>query len=623
MSTKKILSLMAFVFLLSALVACATSPTPGLPANVPAVSRASIQPTATKIATIPTVAATATTKTTTNPAATTVVANRKTHDDAKDYAWNPAQAVRITLQGNSITASGSGATIAGNKATITAPGTYSISGSLTDGQIIVDTTSNGLVQLVLNGAEIRSSTCAPIYVVNAEKTVIILPDNTRNSIVDAKTYQLAASEDEPNAAIFSKGDLSIFGNGSLTVEGNFNDGIASKDGLVIASGTLSIKSVDDGIRGKDYLVVRNGAITISAQGDGLKSDDAEDAAKGFISIDNGTFNITVGGDAIEAQTDMTIANGKFTLKTGGGSSSRIATDASAKGIKAATNVKIDGGNFSIDSADDALNSNNSIVINGGIFGIATGDDGMHAELNLQINAGTLNITKSYEGLESENITINGGEIHIVSSDDGLNGAGGGTASGATQGPGGAPPGRGGFPPAGNYRLSIHGGYIVIESGGDGMDINGSIEMTNGTVIVNGPIVRMNSAVDYDRTFKMTGGFLIAVGSSGMAQAPDDSSTQYALLLNLNTTQRAGTLIHIQGADGKAIVTFSPTKEYQSIAFSSPALVKGATYEVYFGGSSTGTIKDHLYQGGTYSGGTKNTSFTTSSIVTRIGVTRFR
>lgn len=616
-----IVLLLAHGLILAMLIACSGSPTPELPANVPVVSSASTQPTATKVATNPTMIPTTVAKIPMTTA--TTIENRKTHDGAKDYVWNPAQAVRIALQGSSITASGTGVTIAGNKATITAPGTYNISGSLTDGQIIVDATSKGLVQLVLNGAEIRSSTSSPIYVANTEKTVIILADNTRNSVADAKTYLLAAGEDEPNAAIFSKGDLSIFGNGSLTVEGNFNDGIASKDGLVIASGTLSIKSVDDGIRGKDYLVVRNGAITISAQGDGLKSDDAEDAARGFVSIDNGTLIITAGGDAIEAQTDIAIANGRFALKAGGGSTSRIATDVSAKGIKAVTNLKIDGGNFSIDSADDAIHSNNSIMINGGVFAIATGDDGVHAELNLQVNAGTINITKSYEGLESENITINGGEIHVVSSDDGLNGAGGGTASGATQGPGGVPPGRGGFPPAGNYRLYINGGYIVIESGGDGMDINGSIEMTNGTVIVNGPIVRMNSAVDYDRTFKMTGGFLIAVGSSGMAQAPDDSSTQYALLLNLNATQRAGTLVHIQSADGKAIVTFSPTKDYQSIVFSSPALVKGTTYDVYFGGSSTGTIKDHVYQGGTYSGGTKSTSFTTSSIVTRIGVTRFR
>ncbi|MBI4788848.1 MAG: carbohydrate-binding domain-containing protein, partial [Chloroflexi bacterium] len=319
----------------------------------------------------------------------------------------------------------------------------------------------------------------------------------------------------------------------------------------------------------------------------------------------------------------------FVLTAGGGSNGRIDANTSAKGIKGVTTVTIGGGTFTIDSADDAVHSNGGIVVNGGAFAIATGDDGMHADATLQVNGGDIKITKSYEGLESAVITINDGTIRIVSSDDGLNGAGGNDGSGIAPGPGfggarGArPPGQDTFAAAAKYWLYIRGGYIVIEAVGDGIDINGSIEMTNGVVIVNGPIVRMNSALDYDATFKLTGGFLVAAGSSGMAQAPDDSSTQYALLLNTTTTQRAGDLVHIRSSDGKSLLTFAPTKEYQSIAFSSPELVKGTTYEVYFGGSSTGTVKDGVYQNGTYSPGTKNTSFTTSSVVTRIGVTRFR
>jgi hypothetical protein len=385
--------------------------------------------------------------------------------------------------------------------------------------------------------------------------------------------------------------------------------------------------VDDGIRGKDYIVVKNGNLTIAAQGDGLKADNAEDASRGYISILDGVFNINAGGDALQAQTSIRIANGKFNLVAGGGSQSRIAADLSAKGIKAATNVTIQRGTFQIDSADDAIHANDSIVINDGTFSLATGDDSIHADTTVTINAGNINITTSYEGIESASITINGGDIRIVSSDDALNAAGGRDASGTMPGPGIAPPpggfggrgwGRDAFAVTGKYALYIHGGYIVIDSTGDGMDINGSIEMTAGTVIIQGPIVQMNSAVDYDVTFKMTGGLLIAVGSSGMAQAPDASSTQNALLLNFTTAQRAGTLIHIQSSDGKGILTFLPTKQYQSIAFCSPELVKGATYDVYLGGTSTGTLKDGVYQGGTYQPGTKNTTFTVTSVVTRLG-----
>jgi hypothetical protein len=179
------------------------------------------------------------------------------------------------------------------------------------------------------------------------------------------------------------------------------------------------------------------------------------------------------------------------------------------------------------------------------------------------------------------------------------------------------PGQDAFANTGNQFLYINGGRLVIEAGGDGIDANGKIVMTNGVVIVNGPTMQMNGPLDHSG-FKMTGGFLIAVGSSGMAQAPDTSSTQYALLLNLSATQKAGALVHIQSGDGKDVLTFSPTKQYQSIAFSSPTLAKDAAYDVYIGGSATGTAEDGLYQGGQYAGGVKYTSFTTSSVVTMIG-----
>ncbi len=194
---------------------------------------------------------------------------------------------------------------------------------------------------------------------------------------------------------------------------------------------------------------------------------------------------------------------------------------------------------------------------------------------------------------------------------------GGLGGGGRPGRGGGP-GQDAFTTSSNYYLHINGGYIVVDAAGDGIDINGSVEMTDGTLIINGPTQNMNGPLDYDTSFKMTGGYLLAVGSAGMAQAPDQSSTQYAVLLNLSTGVRAGSLLHIETSKGEEVLTFAPTKAYQSIAFSSPELAKGATYNVYFGGSSSGTTTDGLYQGGAYSGGSKTGSFTISSIVTQLG-----
>lgn len=537
-------------------------------------------------------------------------------------------ATEIVLSGSSITVAGTGAdgvSVDGSKVTITRAGAYSLSGTLADGQVVVDTKDEAEVLLVLNGVDISSSTSAPIYIADAEDAVIILANGAKNTVSDGNAYVLEADSDEPNAAIFSKADLTIEGKGALTVEASYNDGIASKDSLTITGGVLTVDAVDDGIRGKDYLFVTGGDFTVQAGGDGLKSDIEDDPALGYVTIEAGVLNVTAGGDAISGQTDVAVAGGELTLTSGGGRQNSIDETASAKGIKGLVRVDITGGIFIIDSADDAIHSNGAIAIQGGAFDIATGDDAVHADASIEINGGDFRITECYEGIESATIAINAGNIHLVSSDDGLNVAGGQDASGMMPGPGrGGRPGRGGatgqdvFATSSSQYLHINGGTIWVDAGGDGIDINGSVEMTDGVLIVNGPTANMNGPLDYDAGFKMTGGYLLAVGSAGMAMAPDASSTQYAVLLNLSSAVRAGSLLHIQSSSGEEIVTFAPTKQVQSIAFSSPSLAKGESYELYVGGSSTGTAMDGLYQGGAYSGGSQAGSFTISSIVTQVG-----
>lgn len=535
-----------------------------------------------------------------------------------ETTWDPASAVAITFNGDSIAVSGEGVKVEGNTLTIVAAGTYSLSGTLNDGQVLVETESAAPVQLVLNGVSLASSTSAPLNIVKAEKTILLLADGTQNSISDASNYVYPSAEvDEPNAAIFSKSDLTIAGNGALTVTGNYNDGISSKDGLVIASGTLTVTAVDDGIRGKDYLVVQNGTLTVNAGGDGLKADNEEDATLGYIAIENGVFNITSGGDALTAQTDLLITTGDFTLTSGGGSGASLAAEASAKGLKAVANLNIDSGFFTINAADDALHSNNNLVINTGTFNLTSGDDGMHADASLTINGGEINITESYEGLESAVIIINSGNIRVVSSDDGINVAAGVDGSGM-QGPGGRPGQQDTFNATSSTFLTINGGYIVVDARGDGVDVNGAAEMTDGLLIVNGPTESGNGALDYDAGFKMTGGWLVAAGSSGMAQSPGSYSAQNSLLVYLSSAQPAGTLFHLQNSAGEEILTFAPSKQYQAVAFSSPNLVTGETYTLVLGGSSTGTATDGLYQGGAYTPGTQVESFTISSVVTQVG-----
>ena len=524
-------------------------------------------------------------------------------EEAEDYTWDSSDTITIFFNSNSITADSDSVSIDGSTVTITKAGNYIISGTLSNGQIIVNSDDEEVVRLILSGVDMTCSSSAPIYVKDAYKTIIVLDDGTENYITDSNSYVFDDSEDdEPNAAIFSKDYLAIYGNGYLTVNGNYNDGIASKDGLVIKSGNITVNSVDDGIRGKDYLIIRDGNITLNVEGDGLKSDNDEDESLGYILIETGNIDIISGGDAIQAETDINITTGEFDITAGGGSNYSVSYDGSAKGLKADESLSVDGGNYTINSADDAVHSNGSIIFNGGTFNISSNDDGIHADESVEINNSNVSISKSYEGIESANITVNESNVRIIASDDGFN-ATEGMAVESNDG----------------SCLTINSGYVYVNtSSGDALDSNGNIVIAGGTVIAHGPSSDPEVGMDYNGTCKVSGGTLVISGpDSRMTQAPSSSSTQYSVLVKFNTRQSANSIVHIEDSNGNDILTFAPVRTYQSIIFSSTELTKGSTYTIYTGGSYTSTSEDGLYTNGTYEPGVEYRNFTISQIVTNL------
>lgn len=534
--------------------------------------------------------------------------------DSNDYSWSSAATITLADAGISISGT-TGASASGSVLTISSAGTYSISGTLSDGRIIVDTEDEEVVRLIFNGVNVTCTYSAPFYVANAKRTAIILADGKSNSLTDPANYTYFddADEEEPNAALHSRDYLTIgapsggSGTGSLTVYGFYNDGITSKDGLIISGGEITVSALDDGIRGKDYLIVKDGIldVTTSGTGDGLLSDEEDDTEKGYIIVEDGTITINAAEDAIQAETYVVVYDGEFDLTSGGGSGGSLVDDESKKGIKGVAGVMIEDGYFVIDSADDAIHSNDFIVIDYGEFDdIASGDDGLHADLLLNIYNGTYNIFDCYEGIESYAVTIDDGDFYIVSDDDGLNAAGGADGSGAAGG------GDGGMPTSSSGTLNIDGGYIAIYSNGDSLDSNGSSTMTGGTVLVHAPS-NDNGALDYGSGFVISGGLLVTAGGPGMGETPSTSSTQNYKKLTFSQ-RSAGTLIHIESSSGTDLVTFEPAKNYSVFIVSSPDLEDGTTYNVYFGGSySGGTETDGLYEGGTYSGGSQDPSLSFS------------
>ncbi len=542
----------------------------------------------------------------------------------------------IQLNGDTVTVNGYGAKVSGGDVTITAAGTYVISGTLNDGQILIDAGKNDTVTLILNGTNISCFDSAPIYAKKAGTTIIRLADGTENVVTDAAVYVYEdPSSDEPNAAVFSKDDLTIEGNGKLVVNAKFNNGISTKDNLVISGGTFEVNSEDDGIMGRDSVAIYGGTFLINAKGDGIKSTNDEDTEKGHISISGGTFDITAGADGIQAETSLHITDGVFEMTTGGGSvnsstdssgnvrsqwgfwggtSSQNDATSSAKGLKAGTDMTIDGGVFKIDSSDDSVHSNANITINGGTFDIKSGDDGVHADSDLLIAGGNLLISKSYEGLEGMTVTIDGGDIDVTSRDDGINSAGGSDTMSMGR------PGRNSFNNSAissDCYIRISDGFIVVNADGDGLDSNGNLYLDGGTVIVNGPTNSGNGALDYDGTCTITGGTLIAAGAAGMAQSPTSSSTQNVVSVILPSSQAAGTMVSIVDESGTSVITCSPTKQFQSVIISSPLLTGGSTYTVYYGGSFNGSSESGLYEGSGYRPGTELSIFTISNVISNV------
>lgn len=526
-------------------------------------------------------------------------------EDASAYTYDVASATTIVFDGTSVAVTGAGATAAGSVVTVSQPGTYLFSGSLADGQVIVDSPVDGAVQLVLAGASITSSTDSGIRVDEADRAVLILADGTTNAVTDGATYPDGA---EQNAAVWSDDDLWIGGTGSLEVTGRFEDGIAGKDGLVIRDATIVVTAPDEGIRGKDYLVVRSGTLDITAGGDGLKSDEDEDAALGYVLIAGGTITADAVGDAVSAETDLLVSAGSLDVRSGGGASVTPG-DASTKGLKAGVLVVVDDGTITIDASDDGVHSDGTVVVNGGVTEIATADDAVHAELSLVVNGGDITVTRSYEGLEVVlgDMVFNGGTIDVTATDDGINLAGDGDDPNGVQSAGDP------------YDMIFNAGRITVTAGNDGIDSNGSIVMTGGCLAINGPTPGTQpeqGAIDYNGDFEIHGGLLLAAGAAGRhAQTPGAASTQPTVAVTFSTAQPAGTLISLAG-DASAL-SVAPGKSFQSLVVSAPWLSTGDAVGLYRGGSVSAGAVGGLFDGGTLSGGTLLASFKVSSIVTTI------
>ena len=461
--------------------------------------------------------------------------------------------------------------------TVSDGGVYVLTGTLTAGRVLVNA-PDADVTLVLQDADITCSDSSALYIYKAANVLLYLPDGTASTLTDGSSYGYgdgvsSAADEEPNACLYAKSDLIIAGGGTLTVTGNAGNGITGKDTLKIEDTAVNVTAANHGINGKDCLVLKQADVTVTSGGDALRATNDSDTALGCVLIGASALTLTADEDGIQAETTLTLFDTTGTITSGGGSGAALADDASAKGIKAGTDITVRSGSYTLDCADD----------------------GVHADNAVTITDGTIDIPKCYEGIEGQTIDISGGTIDIVSSDDGLNAAGGADQSGF----GGRGPDS--FGGSSDSSIAISGGTLRIDASGDGIDSNGALTVSGGEIYVSGPTSDGDSALDYDGSATVTGGTVIAAGYSGMAQNFGMDSTQGSILLTSRSTSTE--TIRVTDASGSVLAEFAPAKAYSCVIVSTPALKQGGTYTVTMGGESTDvTLESLIYGSGGMGGG---------------------
>ena len=485
-----------------------------------------------------------------------------------DSSYDGSTAVRIRLEGETAICDSDAVSIDGSRITLLDEGTYLVSGTLTDGQIMVDAGDTDKVQIVLDGASLTCADSAAIYSKSADKVFLTLAEGTENTLSNGGSYT-AIDENNIDSVVFSKTDLTLNGSGSLTIDAQAGHGVVSKDELTITGGTYTVTAAEHGMTGKDSLAVAGGDLTITSGKDGLHAENADDAAMGFLYVADGTFTIAAQGDAVSAGAALQVDGGTFDLTTGGGSASVTMTteDSFAHGGKGGGPGRpdrpqvqgeppaagetpperpdsSDGGQpleFPIQPAGEeaasvsgtgeetaaaedtvsrkGVKADGALTINGGAFTVDSADDCLHSGGDLTVTGGTFTLSSGDDAVHSDYaVTVRDGEFSIPYCYEGVEGLSvtveGGTFDitacddGFNAASGADSSGFGGwgdqFASSEDSFITVNGGTITIVSDGDCLDSNGDLTINGGTLDLTCN-GNGNTALDCDGNYANNGG----------------------------------------------------------------------------------------------------------------------
>lgn len=488
-------------------------------------------------------------------------------------SFDESQATQVTLAAQTATVTGQGASFSDQTLTISQAGTYVLTGSGKNLKLVVEAADTDQVYLVFQNLTLEGEGTL-LQVNKAHEVVISLAEGSQNAL----TENQASDDKKVKATIHSQVPLTLNGTGSLTLTALTKNALEVEDDLKVLGGTYTVKAANHGFKAEGALAIEVATLTIEAGKDGLHAEHDETTERANISLNPTQLSIAATEDGVDAGNELTIKGGTITVSQ------------SEEGLEARV-IRQLGGDVTIKSSDDGVNAS------AGSSSKTTDTSATSKTTEASATSNSADTSSSASQATSDSATASAPDSQATadsasaSQTDQANKDKNQTppAPPAGQAPPQGGQGPGGMPPGGqeesdpSLQIILEGGTLTVDAEGDGIDSNGTVTISGGSLVVNGAVQDGNGPLDAAGDITITGGTVWALGTSDMLQGFAQGSTQASITANIAGT--AGQTLIILDANGKEVARQTASKDFQAVIMSSADLVDGQTYTIQVEGTT--------------------------------------
>ena len=480
-------------------------------------------------------------------------------------SYDESRATQITLADQTATVTGQGASFSDQTLTITQTGTYVLTGSGKNIKLVVEAADTDQVHLVFQNLTLEGEGTL-LQINKAQEVVISLAEGSQNALTESQ----ASGDEEVKATIHSQVPLTLNGTGNLTLTALTKNALEVEDDLKMLGGTYTVKAANHGFKAEGALAIEAATLTIEAGKDGLHAEHDETTERANISLNPTQLSIAATEDGVDAGNELTIKGGTITVSQ------------SEEGLEARV-IRQLGGDVTIKSSDDGVNASAGSSSKSSDTSATSKTTDASATSNSADTSSSASQSTADPAATSQTDQANQDKNQTPPA----------PPSGQAPPQGGQPPqngqGPGGMPPGGHeesdpsLQIILEGGTLTIDAEGDGIDSNGTVTISGGSLVVNGSVQGGNGPLDAAGDITITGGRVWALGTSDMLQGFAQGSTQASITANIAGT--AGQTLIILDANGKEVARQTASKDFQAVIMSSADLVDGQTYTIQAEGTT--------------------------------------